>query len=144
MQPPLIIFLKSRIQLIFDYGTLTSGIDYNIQELDYSVSGKQQPCNEEFEVCLPSYYAPTVFEQARLDINFLTLFADYDWDIADNWILKLGTSYNSNDYNDQEFLEPRVALKWQATEDVRLKAAYGQHHQWFREYKISVRFIWCF
>ena len=119
----------------FEYGELTSGIDYNIQELNYRVSGKQQPCNEEFEVCLPSYYAPTVFERARLDINFVTLFADYDWDIADDWILKLGTSYNTNDYNDQEFVEPRIALKWQIHPDVRLKAAYGQHHQWFREYK---------
>ena len=119
----------------FDYGELTSGIDFNVQELTYQVSGKQQPCNDEFEVCLPSYYAPTVFEQAREDINFLTLFADYDWDIAEDWILKLGASYNSNDYNNQEFVEPRLALKWQVNDDYRLKAAYGQHHQWFREYK---------
>ena len=55
--------------------------------------------------------------------------------MSQDWILKLGTVYNANDYNEQTFLEPRVALKWQLLSDYKLKLAYGQHHQWFRNYK---------
>lgn len=118
-----------------DYGELTFGGEIRQQEVDYSVSGKQQPCNEEFEVCPPTYYALTLFEEAVLDISFYNLYADYDWDIAEDWILKLGGVYTHNNYTDEEFIEPRVAVKYQLTDDYRLKLAYGQHHQWFRQYK---------
>ena len=119
----------------FETGELTSGLDFSQQNIKYSVTGKRQPCNNEFEVCPPSYFAPVEAEVEDIDINFVTAFADYDWDIADNWILKLGASYNQNDFNDQQFLEPRLALKWRFSDDYQLKAAYGQHHQWFRKYQ---------
>lgn len=118
-----------------DYGELTIGAEYRQQEVDYQVTGKQQPCNEEFEVCPPSYYADTAFEEAVLDINFYNIYADYDWDIAEDWVLRVGGVYTHNNYTEEDFLEPRVALKWQFADDYRFKLAYGEHHQWFRQYK---------
>lgn len=118
-----------------DYGELTIGGELRTQEVDYSVSGKLQPCNEEFEVCPPSFYADSVLEVAKIDVNFVNLFADYDWDIAEDWVLKLGAAVSSNDYTEQTFIEPRLALRHQLTDDYRLKLAYGEHHQWFRQYK---------
>ena len=51
-------------------GELSMGIELQNQDVEYSVSGKVQPCNEEFEVCPPSYFSPSDFEQNRLSINF--------------------------------------------------------------------------
>ncbi|NVK23765.1 MAG: TonB-dependent receptor, partial [Gammaproteobacteria bacterium] len=119
----------------FSQGVLTSGLDLTQQNIKYVVTGKRQPCNNEFEVCPPSYFAPVETETEDLDINFVTAFADFDWDIIESWIFKLGVSANQNDFNDQQFLEPRVAVKWSFTDDYQLKVAYGQHHQWFRKYQ---------
>jgi len=116
-------------------GELHFGAQIRNQNVDYVVTGKTQPCNEEFEVCPPSYYSDVAFEQSRIDIQFATLFAQYDWDVSTDWILKLGATFDKNDYTDETFLEPRVALKWQFKDDYRLKLAYGKHHQWFRQYK---------
>ena len=121
-------------QIVAD-GQLVSGIELKQQNVDYSVTGKASPCNDEFEVCPPSYYAPTVDETDELDINFFTAFADYDWDLSYDVLLRIGGVVNYNDFNDQTIAEPRVMVKWQAIEDYTLKVAYGQHHQWFREYK---------
>lgn len=118
-----------------EYGELTIGGELRFQQVDYEVSGKLQPCNEEFEVCPPSYYADTVFEKAKIDIDFLNLFADYDWDVAEDWVLKLGAAVSSNNYTDETFVEPRLALRYQVSNDYKLKLAYGEHHQWFRQYK---------
>lgn len=118
-----------------ELGELTSGIDLRTQNVDYQVTGKRQPCNPEFEICPPSYFSPVSFEKNNLDINFVNLFVDYDWDIYQDWTLKLGGAYNYNSHNEQTFIEPRVAAKWQLNDDYMLKLAYGQHHQWFRQYK---------
>lgn len=116
-------------------GELHLGAEFNQQNVDYFVSGKRQPCNEEFEVCPPSYYAEVLTEKSEIDINFYRLYADYDWDFIDDWTLRIGSVVSSNDYTDETFVEPRLALKWQVSDDYRLKLAYGEHHQWFREYK---------
>lgn len=118
-----------------DYGELTVGGEVRLQNVDYSVSGKLQPCNEEFEICPPSYYAESVLEVAKIDVNFVNLFTDYDWDIAEDWVLKLGAALSHNDYTEELFIEPRVALRYQFNDDYRIKLAYGEHHQWFRQYK---------
>ena len=120
---------------LLDSGSLNSGFEFRQQNIDYQVTGKNSPCNNEFEVCAPSYYAPTVSEEAVIDINFMTLFADYDWDLSDTVLLRLGGVVNTNDFNDETIAEPRLMVKWQAIDDYTLKFAYGQHHQWFREYK---------
>ncbi|MBU2881610.1 hypothetical protein KO525_17290 [Psychrosphaera sp. B3R10] len=118
-----------------EYGELTIGGELRSQSVDYSVSGKLQPCNPEFEVCPPSYYADSVLEVAKIDVNFVNLFADYDWDIAEDWVLKLGAAASTNDYTNETFVEPRLAVRYQLNNDYRMKLAYGEHHQWFREYK---------
>ena len=128
------LFKLENLQLL-DSGELHLGAELREQDVDYQVTGKTQPCNEEFEVCPPSYYSSVAFEQSNLNIKFSTLFAQYDWDIFADWILKLGATYDRNDYTGESFLEPRVAVKWQFADDYRLKLAYGQHHQWFRQYK---------
>ncbi len=120
---------------LLDSGALNSGFEFRQQNIDYQVTGKSSPCNNEFEICAPSYYAPSVSEAAEIDISFMTVFADYDWDLSDSVMLRLGGAVNTNDFNDETIAEPRLMLKWQAFDDYGLKFAYGQHHQWFREYK---------
>jgi len=116
-------------------GVISSGVELRSQTVDYAVTGKQQPCNNEFEVCPPSYYADTEFESDEIDINFYNLFADYDWDLNADWSARVGAVYSYNDYTEETFVEPRVTLRWQVTDEYRLKVAAGQHHQWFRQYK---------
>ena len=128
------MFKIMNTQIVSD-GLLVSGIDLRQQNVDYKVIGKLSPCNDEFEVCPPSYYAPTLEETAELDINFFTAFSDYTWDLTDAVLLRLGGVVNYNNFNDQTIAEPRVMVKWQAIDDYTFKLAYGQHHQWFRQYK---------
>jgi hypothetical protein len=116
-------------------GEIHLGAEFNQQSVDYAVTGKRQPCNEDFEVCPPTYYADVLSESSVIDVNFYRAYVDYDWDLAENWTARVGGAVSSNDYTDETFVEPRLAVKWQFADDYRLKLAYGQHHQWFRQYK---------
>ncbi|QTH63726.1 hypothetical protein J1N51_13555 [Psychrosphaera ytuae] len=116
-------------------GELFVGAEWRRQNVDYAVTGKQQPCNNEFEICPPTYYSDSTFEQSSIDINFTALYADYDWDVTEDWTAKLGVVYSHNDYTDESFIEPRATIRWQVSNDYRIKLAAGQHHQWFRQYK---------
>ncbi|MBU2917199.1 hypothetical protein KO505_04370 [Psychrosphaera sp. F3M07] len=128
------MFKAINTQLVGE-GTLNSGFELRQQNIDYQVKGKSSPCNNEFEVCAPSYYSPTVSEDAEIDINFINVFADYDLDLTDTVMLRVGGAVNNNDFNDETIAEPRVMLKWQALDEYLFKFSYGQHHQWFRQYK---------
>lgn len=116
-------------------GDLSIGTEWRNQSVEYSVTGKQQPCNNEFEVCPPTFYSDTTFEKSRIDINFAALWADYDWDLSERWTAKVGAVYSYNDYTEESFVEPRATLRWQVSDEYRIKLAAGQHHQWFRQYK---------
>lgn len=116
-------------------GILKSGVDYRQASIDYIVSGKLSPCNDEFEVCPPTYFAPEATEIDTINVDFYTIFADYDFDVSDNTTLRLGAVNSSNTFNDENFFEPRISAKYRLNSDYQLSVAYGQHHQWFREYK---------
>ncbi len=116
-------------------GLLSIGGEYRVQNVDYTVTGKRQPCNNEFEVCPPSYYSDTSFEDSSIDIGFLNAYADYDWELTDRWSTKVGVAVSYNDYTEQTFVEPRITARYSLTDEYQLKLAYGQHHQWFRQYK---------
>ena len=118
-----------------DDGELFLGAEVRNQQVDYAVKGKQQPCNNEFEVCPPTFYSETEFEESEIDINFAAVYADYDWDVSADWTAKIGAVYSYNDYTEESFLEPRATLRWQVSDDYKVKLAAGQHHQWFRQYK---------
>lgn len=118
-----------------DDGELFLGAEVRNQQVDYAVKGKQQPCNNEFEVCPPTFYSETEFEESEIDINFAAVYADYDWDVSADWTAKIGAVYSYNDYTEESFLEPRATLRWQVLDDYKVKLAAGQHHQWFRQYK---------
>jgi hypothetical protein len=121
-------------QLVGD-GILKAGVDYRQQNVDYVVSGKSSPCNQEFEECAPTYYSDRTSEDGIIDINFASAFADYDFDLNDAVTLRLGGVYSYNDFTEQGILEPRLGVNWQVNADYKVKLGYGQHHQWFREYK---------
>lgn len=116
-------------------GELFLGAEIRHQNVDYAVTGKQQPCNNEFEVCPPTFYSDSTFEESEIDINFVALYADYDWDVSSDWTAKLGAVYSYNDYTEESFIEPRATIRWQLSDDYKIKLAAGQHHQWFRQYK---------
>lgn len=116
-------------------GLLKSGIDYRQLSIDYAVSGKLSPCNQEFQVCEPTYSAPTATESDTIAVEFYSVFADYDFDVSDKVTIGLGAVNSTNTFNDENFLEPRLSAKYRLTPDYEASIAYGEHHQWFREYK---------
>jgi hypothetical protein len=127
--------LKVHNTQLIGNGLLKAGLDYRQQNVDYTVSGKSSPCNQEFEECAPTYYSDSTSEQDVIDINFVSAFADYDWDFADSVTLRLGGVYSYNSFTEQGIVEPRLGVNWQLNADYKVKLGYGKHHQWFREYK---------
>lgn len=127
--------MRTRVVTDLNNGVLSYGLDLRQQQADYVAIGKDQPCNREFESCPPSYFSDEIIDEGLLTINFANVFSDYQWYATDTITLRPGIAISTNDFTEEQLVEPRLSLKWEFIDDYAFKAAVGQHHQWFRQYR---------
>lgn len=68
------------------------------------------------------------------------LYASDRWRAAPRWTLIGGLRWSREDYLDEAFTEPRLALEWQAGERTLVTAGMGEHHQFPRGEQVIEKF----
>jgi hypothetical protein len=124
--------IKSATVSLLGSAELHWGAELKQQQIDWVAMGRAQPCNPELNVCPPGFYAPIRSENASVDVQFISGHLNYHQPLNENWWLKAGVALDQNDFTDESFAEPRLALTWQIHPDWQLDLTAGKHHQWFR------------
>lgn len=117
--------------------TIRYGIDLANIQLDYTVSGKYSPCNQEVgDQCPPASLGETFGpNKDKLDINTTYTFIAYDWLASPNLEVTLGLGNTYNDFNDEQIFQPRISGRYQLNDAWTLTGAVGRHNQFIREFR---------
>ncbi len=121
----------------------SSWLDLNVgfeilQEIfDYDATGRNQPCNEEFQECPPGFVAPIITSKGKVTTDMPSVFINSISALNDDWALELGVRANYNSYSEQTFIEPRIGLNWSPTDLDTSWLRYGQHHQFFKNFEYA-------
>lgn len=126
------LLLKSATVTPWGQAELHWGLEARQQSLRWLARGRSQPCNPELAVCPPGYYAPLVQDQAEVDVRFLSGHLQYQRPLTEHWQFKGGVALDHNDFTDERFVEPRLALVFQPDTQWQFDLTAGRHHQWFR------------
>ncbi|GAA6135619.1 hypothetical protein NBRC116188_24090 [Oceaniserpentilla sp. 4NH20-0058] len=130
--------LKNYYNTPLDSGdTLRYGLDLANQKLDYVVSGKYIPCNQEVgDQCPPASlgydFGPNT---DTLSINTAYSFIAYDWLASPNLEITLGLGHTYNDFNGEQIFQPRIESRYRVNNDWTLTGAIGRHSQFIREFR---------
>ncbi|NRA42880.1 MAG: TonB-dependent receptor, partial [Pseudomonadales bacterium] len=114
---------------------LLLGLELIEETFDYRARGRNQPCNEEFQVCPPSFLAPIIESKDKLRTQLPALFADMNWSLSDQLELNLGLRHSYISFSEQRLYEPRLGLTFFFSDQQRMWLRYGMHHQWFRGFE---------
>ena len=130
--------LKNYYQTPLDSGdTLRYGFDTSSTEIEYIATGKDIPCNQDFENCLPASVGIEFTAEDSLTVNNSYLFAAYDWLATPYLEVSFGLGSSYNDFTEENTFQPRIGSRYELNPQWTLTAAVGKHHQFHR----NVRFI---
>ncbi len=115
--------------------TLRYGIDSSSTEIDYTVFGKDTPCNDEFEICQPASLGDPFTAGDSLTINSTYIFSAYDWLATPFWELSLGLGSSYNDFTEETTLQPRLNTRYELNDQWTLTGAVGRHAQFHRDFR---------
>ncbi|WP_405632549.1 TonB-dependent receptor plug domain-containing protein [Pseudoalteromonas sp. Ld20] len=108
-------------QLVFDAA-------YFDNDTTYSYNGFQYLCTELDPDCdLNKGERITGKDSLALDKYFVG--ASHIWDINDQWQSEVGVQYQSNDYTDEDFVMPRLALTYFINDRNSINAKYGHYNR---------------
>jgi hypothetical protein len=128
--------LKNYYQTPLNNGdTLRYGFDNSSTEIKYEVTGKDTPCNDEFQICAPISTGNDFTTNDSLTINSNYAFTAYDW-LATPFLeisFGLGTSYN--DFTEENTFQPRLDSRYELNDSWTLTGAIGKHHQFHRNFR---------
>lgn len=128
--------LKNFYNTPLDNGdSLRYGIELSNVAIDYTASGKDTPCNDDFETCSVASLGDDFQTSDVLEINSAYVFSAYDWLINPDWEFTLGLGASHNDFTEENVVQPRLKSKYALTQDINLIAAYGLHTQFPREFR---------
>ncbi|NTS76290.1 TonB-dependent receptor plug domain-containing protein [Catenovulum sp. SM1970] len=130
------IIFKNHSQYFADDYTLSLGLQITDTQVDYVYAGRALPCNTEFEVCPPTYFSPTFEDVGSIDQLDYNVYANLEGELSANWRYQFGVSAIGNDFNNEDYIEPRASLAWQMNDKNRLTLSYGQHHTWIKDYRL--------
>ncbi len=128
--------LKNYYQSPLNNGdTLQYGFDANSVDIEYAVTGKDNPCNGEFENCQPASLGEDFTANDILTINSLYVFGAYDLQATPFWQLSLGLGSSINSFSDETTLQPRLSSRYEINSQWTLTGAIGKHHQFHRDFR---------
>ena len=102
------------------------GIDYSKTEIDYSYDIIPYFCTENDADC-NTFKGDRIQDKSSLSDEDLAIYLHDIWQMSDNWQLTYGIRAERNDYTEQDFIHPRLALDWLATDSLTIKAKAGTY-----------------
>jgi outer membrane receptor protein involved in Fe transport len=106
--------------------TLVLGTDLQKTQFDYSFDVIPYYCTDHDPDC-ESKKGERIQDIDKLNDQTLALYMNDIWRINEDWQFILGFRGEENDYTGQSFLHHRLALQWQATDDLTFKIKQGSY-----------------
>jgi len=116
---------SSQITWLEDH-KLGFGLDYSKSDIDYSFDIIPYYCTENDADC-DSNKGDRIQDKANLTDEDIAIYVHDIWQMSESWQLTYGVRAESNDYTDQTFIHPRLALDWFATDGLTFKAKFGTY-----------------
>ncbi len=116
---------SSQITWLEDH-KLGFGIDYSKADVDYSFDIIPYYCTENDADCNEKK-GDRIQDIANLVDEDVAIYVHDIWKISEDWQLTLGLRAERNDYTKQDFVHPRLALDWLATDSLTIKAKAGTY-----------------
>ena len=102
------------------------GLDYSKTDIDYSFDIIPYFCTENDADC-STFKGDRIQDTSSLSDEDLAIYLHDIWQINANWQLTYGIRAERNDYTEQDFIHPRLALDWLATDSLTIKAKAGTY-----------------
>lgn len=128
-----ILSLKGLVEYDFDSGVLMVGGEYQLQTVDMNAAGRDFPCNDDFEMCPPSYFSPKFSTTEELDLDEVSGYVEWRQEIG-KFDINVGVNASKYDYNDESLLEPRFKASLPIQDAGKLSFSVGRHHQGFKDF----------
>ena len=116
---------SSQITWLEDH-KLVFGIDYSQSDVDYSFDIIPYYCTETDADC-NQQKGERIQDVANLKNTDTAIYLHDIWSINEDWQLTLGLRGERNDYTEQDFIHPRLALDWLASDNLVIKAKAGTY-----------------
>ena len=116
---------SSQITWLKDH-KLVFGIDYSQSDVDYSFDIIPYYCTETDADC-NQQKGERIQDVANLKNTDTAIYLHDIWSINEDWQLTLGLRGERNDYTEQDFIHPRLALDWLASDNLVIKAKAGTY-----------------
>lgn len=136
-------FIGDNLGLRFDVNN--SIIDYTIKSEFEWFTAENFTVKTGYEGSIYNFTYTQIFEQSlagndkQTDTNELNIwdnihaaYGQFNWNATDLLSLQGGFRVNYWTKSDQTLVDPRLAARWQITEGVAVKAAWGLYHQYLR------------
>ncbi|MEW6995221.1 TonB-dependent receptor [Colwelliaceae bacterium MEBiC 14330] len=109
-----------------EHHKLAFGIDYSQSDVDYSFDIIPYYCTETDADCNLKK-GERIQDVANLKNTDTAIYLHDIWSINEEWQLTLGLRGERNDYTEQDFVHPRLALDWLASDSLVIKAKAGTY-----------------
>jgi len=116
---------SSQITWLKDH-KLGFGLDYSKHDVDYSFDVIPYYCTENDADCNEKK-GDRIQDVANLVDEDIAIYIHDIWQMSEDWQLTLGIRAERNDYTEQDFIHPRLALDWLATDNLTIKAKAGTY-----------------
>jgi len=107
---------------------LTLGMESNEYAYQYGIRAVMFVCTD-FDVDCQQGRGEVIHDNRLVTLRDSTLYVIDSWDVSDMLNVETGVQWNSNDYTDESFINPRIALSWQAWEPVAITASAGRYNR---------------
>ena len=128
------ILIKSTVISSISDAEIIWGGELKKQKIEQKNVSRLQPCNSDFDTCLPTSFAPIVEDFTKIDVMHSSLFFHWQHNINSDWQTEIGALVNTNDFTNENLFEPRLSARYNISKTSNINFSLGKHHQWFRNY----------
>lgn len=105
---------------------LIAGIDFKQTDSDYAYDTIPYFCTDHDRDC-ESRKGERIQDTDSLSNKNIALYINNQWNISNNLMLDVGLRAEQDDYTEQEFIHPRAALYWHATNNLTFNTKVGTY-----------------
>ncbi|WP_077339219.1 TonB-dependent receptor [Pseudocolwellia agarivorans] len=110
----------------FESHKLITGVDFKQEDTEYSYDAIPYYCTDHDNDC-ESRKGDRIQDTDALTNKNIAAYIHDQWTITDSLMLDIGLRAEHDDYTDQKFIHPRVALHWYATNNLTVNTKVGTY-----------------